>query len=82
MQGGINEKGDTLEEILPQKTDSARLTDNERVSRSDEGRGLVGDGQTPRSGSEGPQGTPPMACFQRLRPIKELNKNLFILYRF
>jgi hypothetical protein len=60
-KGGINEKADTLQEILPQKTDSARLADNERVSRGDEGRGLVGNWQTPRSSSRGSEDTPTLA---------------------
>jgi len=34
---------------------------NERVSRSDEGRGLVGNGQTPRSGSTRAQDTSTLA---------------------
>ena len=60
-KGGINEKADTLQEILPQKTDSARTADTRPIGRDDEGRGLVGDGQTPRSGSRGPKDTSTLA---------------------
>ena len=60
-KGNINEKADTLQEILPQNTDSARTANDGSLPRGDEGRGPMGDGQTSRSGSEGPQDTPSLA---------------------
>lgn len=59
-KGGINEKAKTLREILPE-TDPQTASDTGRYRQDIEGPGLVGSGQTPRSGSEGPQRTPPLA---------------------
>ena len=59
-KGDVNEKADTLNEILPEPY-SPGLADTPGVPRTDEGRGLVGDGQTPRSGSRGPEETAALA---------------------
>ena len=60
QKGGINEKAKTLREILPE-TDPQTASDTGRSRQDIEGPGLVGSGQTPRSSSEGPQRTPPLA---------------------
>ncbi len=64
-KGGMNEKANTLQGILPE-TDSSITADSGRTGRSDEGSGLVGDGQTPRSDSKGKEDATTLACLIKI----------------
>ena len=60
-KGDTNEEAQILQEILPRRADPPRTADTPGVPRTDEGRGLVGDGQTPRSSGRGAEETSALA---------------------
>jgi len=64
-KGGMNEKANTLQGILP-KNDTPTVTDNGRNRTSVEGRGSLGDGQTPRSDSKGKEDATTLACLIKI----------------